>query len=177
MSDTLGVSERDPFDLNYREPRSEGEAHGLEIYVRRRLTKRLSGYLTYTLSRSTRAQDREVFVSAFDRTHVANGAIALDLGRGWRAGTRFTLYTGVPVIAQGGGPGNALVAPPRSLSPERDPAFYRFDVRIEKKWTLRGSRWLSLVAEMMNVTLHKETLQGQEIGPVSIPSLGLEGGL
>ena len=177
MSDTLGVSERDPFDLNYREPRSEGEAHGLELYVRRRLTKRLSGYITYTLSRSTRTQEREVFVSAFDRTHVANGAIALDLGRGWRAGTRFTIYTGVPVISQGGGPGNALVAPPRSLSPERDPAFYRFDVRLEKKWTLRGSRWLSLVAEMMNVTLHKETLQGQEIGPVSIPSLGLEGGL
>lgn len=177
MSDTLGVSERDPFDLNYREPRSEGEAHGLELYVRRRLTKRLSGYVTYTLSRSTRTVDREVFVSAFDRTHVANAAIALDLGRGWRAGTRFTLYTGVPVIAQGGVSGNALVAPPRSLRPERDPAFYRFDVRLEKKWTLSGSRWLSFVMEMMNVTLHKETLQGQEIGPVSIPSLGLEGGI
>ena len=76
-----------------------------------------------------------------------------------------------------GGPGNPLIAPPRSLDPERDPAFYRLDFRVEKKWQLGASRWLALVAEMMNATLHKETVQGQEIGPVSIPSLGLEGGL
>ena len=177
MSDTLGVSERDPFDLNYREPRSEGEAKGLEVYVRRRLTKRVSGYATYTLSRSTRTQAREKFVSAFDRTHVANMALAVDLGKNWRAGMRFTLYTGVPIIAQGGGPGNPLIAPPRSLSPERDPAFYRFDFRIEKKWLWGKSNWISVVAEMLNATLHKETLQGQEFGPVSIPSLGVEGGL
>lgn len=177
MSDTLGVSERDPFDLSYREPRSDGEAKGLEVYVRRRLTKRVSGYATYTLSRTTRTLGRERFVSAFDRTHVANAAVAVDLGRNWRAGVRFTVYTGTPVIATGGGPGNPLVAPPRSLDPERDPAFYRLDFRVEKKWQLGASRWLALVAEMMNATLHKETVQGQEIGPVSIPSLGLEGGL
>lgn len=177
MSDTLGVSERDPFDLNYREPRSEGEAIGLEVYVRRRLTKRLSGYVTYTLSRSTRTIGREKFMSAFDRTHVANAALALDLGRNWRAGVRFTFYTGVPVIAAGGGPGNPFAPPPRSLSPDRDPSFYRFDFRIEKKWMVGKSGWISLVLEMLNATLHKETLQGQEIGPISIPSFGVEGGL
>jgi hypothetical protein len=35
--------------------------------------------------------------------------------------------------------------------------------------------WVSFVAEMMNVTLHKEVLLGQTIGPVSIPSVGVEG--
>jgi hypothetical protein len=29
---------------------------------------------------------------------------------------------------------------------------------------------------MLNATLHKETVSGIEIGPVSIPSIGLEGG-
>lgn len=177
MSDTLGVSERDPFDLDYREPRSEGRAIGLEVYVRRRLTKRVSGYVTYTLSRSTRTIGREKFMSAFDRTHVANAALAVDLGRNWRAGMRFTFYTGVPVIAAGGGPGNALIAPPRSLDPERDPSFYRFDFRLEKKWNVGKKGWISFVMEMLNATLHKETVQGQEIGPISIPSIGVEGGL
>jgi hypothetical protein len=114
----------------------------------------------------------EHFLSAFDRTHVANLAVAYDLGRLWRAGTRFTLYTGTPVIATGGG---GLVPPPRSLAPERDPLFYRIDLRLEKRWNLGKSAWLSFVAEVLNTTLHKEVLHGQTIGPVTIPSIGLEG--
>ena len=55
--------------------------------------------------------------------------------------------------------------------------FYRIDVRLEKRWNYSNSRWLSFVAEMLNATLHKEVLMGHEIGPVSIPSIGLEGGL
>lgn len=177
MSDTLGVSTEDPLDLDYREPRSEGQTTGLELYVRRRLTKSISGYATYTLSRSTRSVGREQFVSAFDRTHVANVAVVFDLGRGWRAGSRFTYYSGVPVIALGGGPANPLTPPPRSLDPARDPSFYRFDFRLEKRWNLGSTRWISFVVEMLNATLHTEVLQGQEFGPVSIPSLGVEAGL
>jgi hypothetical protein len=42
---------------------------------------------------------------------------------------------------------------------------------------LAGTGWLSLVAELMNATFHKETWPGgEEIGPISIPSLGLEAG-
>jgi hypothetical protein len=47
---------------------------------------------------------------------------------------------------------------------------------LEKRWNLSKTVWLSFVAEMLNVTLHKETVKSQEIGPVSIPSLGVEGG-
>ena len=90
----------------------------------------------------------------------------------WRAGTRFTVYTGTPVVPPGNG---SLIPPPRSLSPARDPAFYRLDLRLEKRWKLSETRWLAFVAEMMNATLHKEVLLGRTIGPVSIPSLGLEG--
>jgi len=36
--------------------------------------------------------------------------------------------------------------------------------------------WLAFVAEMLNATLHKETVLSREIGPVAIPSIGLEGG-
>jgi len=172
MSDTLGVSQGDPGDTAFNEPRSLGSAVGMEIYVKRKLTKRFGGYVAYTLSRSTREVGREKFLSAFDRTHVGNVAAAYDLGRLWRVGARFTLYTGTPVVPPGG---NALIPPPRSLSPDRDPTFYRVDLRLEKRWNLTKTAWLSFVVEVFNTTLHKEVLQGQEIGPVTIPSIGLEG--
>lgn len=171
MSDTLGVSQgRDAGAFD--EPRSLGSALGLEVYLKRKLTKRFGGYLAYTLSRSTREVGRERFLSAFDRTHVGNIAAAYDLGKLWRVGGRFTLYTGTPVVPPGG---NALIPPPRSLTPDRDPLFYRLDVRLEKRWNLSKTAWLAFVIEVFNTTLHKEVLQGQTIGPVTIPSIGLEG--
>jgi len=117
------------------------EAHDRE----RKLTKRFGGYLAYTLSRSTREVGRERFLSAFDRTHVGNVAAAYDLGRLWRVGGRFTLYTGTPVVPPGG---NALIPPPRSLSPDRDPMFYRLDLRLEKRWNLSKRVWIAFVAEV-----------------------------
>lgn len=170
MSDTLGVSQGGGL---FKEPRSLGSAVGAEVYVKRKLTRRLGGYLSYTYSRSTRSVGREKFLSAFDRTHVANAAAAFDLGRLWRAGARFTIYTGTPAVPPGG---NGLIPPPRSLDPDRDPTFYRIDLRIEKRWNVTKTAWLAFVAEIFNATLHKEVLQGQEIGPVTIPSVGVEGG-
>src|SRR5262249_39230314 len=123
------------------------------------------------LSRSTRRQGGPAFPSAFDRTHVLNTAAAYDFGRGIRAGARFTFYTGAPVI----GAQNALLPTDRT-NPTRDPVFYRIDLRLEKRWTLKKSRWLAVVLEMLNTTLHKEVIQGRSVGPVSIPSIGLEGG-
>jgi hypothetical protein len=179
MSDTLGVSQAgDVGDQIFKDQRSQGNAIGGEVYIKRKLTRRFGGYLSYTLSRSTRSVGNEHFLSAFDRTHVANIAAAYDLGKLWRAGSRFTIYTGTPVIAPPGVSNQAaqgLIPPPRSLSPDRDPLFYRIDLRLEKRWNLTKTVWVSFVAEMLNVTLHKEVLQGQTIGPVSIPSLGLEG--
>jgi TonB-dependent receptor-like protein/TonB-like protein len=171
MSDTLGVAP--PRNATRSEPRSLGSAYGLEVYVRRRLTRRLGGFISYTLSRSTRSEANLTFPSAFDRTHVLNLAAAFDIGRGWRAGARFTFYTGAPTII---GQATAAATGDESAAKERDPAFYRIDLRLEKRWTLQKARWISFVAEMLNTTLHKEIVSGRSIGPISIPSLGLEGG-
>ena len=143
------------------------------MYIRRKLTRRLGGFLSYTLSRSTRSVDRERFPSTFDRTHVANLALSFDLGRNWRAGTRFMLYTGIPTESSLKGPGSL---PPRTASPPRDPPFYRLDLRIEKRWVYSPTFYLSFIAEIMNATLHKETLLGSTIGPITIPSVGVEMG-
>ena len=158
---------------NALEARSRGQAYGLEIYVKRKLTKRLGGILSYTLSRSTRTADNRDFIAAFDRTHVVNAAVAYDLGRNWRAGTRVTFYTGLPKTPE-------PTDPSTRLSP-----FFRLDLRLEKRWQLSKRWWISFVAEWLNATLSKEavgtncTLSGcteVKIGPVTIPSLGVEGG-
>ncbi len=156
------------------ETRSRGTAYGLELYFKRKLTSRLGGFVSYTLSRSTRSANNMDFIASFDRTHVLNAAIAYDLGRNWRAGTRVTFYTGLPKAPDPTDPTSTRLSP-----------FFRGDLRLEKRWQLSKQWWISFVAEWMNATLTKEsigtqcTLQGcqeTKIGPVTIPSLGLEGG-
>jgi hypothetical protein len=155
------------------EVRTLGVARGFELYLKRRLTERVGGFLSYTFSRSARSYQRRRYVAAFDRTHVANAAAAYDLGRGFRVGARAVFYTGLPKPPDPGDPGST-----------RLPAFFRLDVRTEKRFRLSERAHLSIVAEWLNATLSKEavtttcTLSGCEaelIGPVTIPSLGVEG--
>ena len=155
------------------EVRTMGSAYGLELLLKRKLTDRVGGFLAYTLSRSMRSYDDRSYVASFDRTHVANAALAYDLGRRWRAGTRVMFYTGLPKAPD-----------PKNPDSTRLPPFFRLDLRLEKRWQLGDRSFLSLVAEWMNATLSSEavstecTLQGCEtetIGPVTIPSLGVEG--
>ena len=159
---------------NALEARTNGAAYGLELFLKRRLTSRVGGFLSYTLSRSVRSYGNQNFVATFDRTHVANAAVAYNLGRNWRAGTRLTFYTGLPKAPDPTDPGST-----------RLPPFFRVDLRLEKRWQLNSHSYLSFIAEWMNATLSKEaisttcTLQGCEtrtIGPITIPSLGIEGG-
>jgi hypothetical protein len=159
---------------NAIEARTNGYSYGLELFLKRRLTSRIGGFVSYTLSRSVRTFGNQQFVATFDRTHVANAAVAYNLGRNWRAGTRVTFYTGLPKAPD-----------PTDPSSTRLPPFFRVDLRLEKRWQLSRKVWLSFIAEWMNATLSKEaisttcTLQGcqtQTIGPITIPSIGIEGG-
>ncbi len=157
------------------EVRTRGRAYGLEVFLKKRLTSRLGGFFSYTLSRSTRTFENREYVATFDRAHVMNLALAFDLGKNWRAGTRLVFYTGVPKALD-----------PADPASTRLPPFFRVDLRLEKRWNFGKTAWISVVAEWLNATLTKEaiaqncTLQGctaQFIGPVTIPSLGLEGGI
>jgi len=173
-----GVGPRPPQDeqgsavLNER---ALGNAIGLELYVRRKLTERLGGFVSYTLSRSTRKIGSRSTVSSFDRTHVLNGAISYEIGRGWRIGARVVFYTGLPVE-----PNIAKQWGRTRLDP-----FFRIDARVEKRWNLKKTRWLSLVLEMLNTTLNEEAVgvscsaescKQSVVGPVAVPSIGLQGG-
>ncbi|XYH96892.1 TonB-dependent receptor domain-containing protein [Sorangium sp. So ce1128] len=174
--------------------RALGAATGMELSARRRLTRRIGGFASYTLSRSTRSFGRTRQVASVDRTHVANLALTYDLGRGYRAGGRAVFYSGLPQrkvdgpsspLGSGvpGGPEPTAGGPPRW---ERLPPFLRLDVRLEKRWSIGEAGWLSLVLDVLNATLSKEYIpspcygfsscEPEEIGPVTVPILGLEGG-
>jgi hypothetical protein len=161
-----------------------GESYGLELLLRRSLTAKLSGWLAYTLSRS----ERDSFdgrtglwghrASEFDRTHVLNLIGAYDLGRNWRAGARVVAYTGWPYSTTIFG-----ATPNARMNP-----FYRLDVRLEKRWPQSWGH-VSFIAEWLNVLLNKEDIgvtsqncpAGQTscpeaVGPITVPSLGVEAG-
>lgn len=171
MTDALGSSREGdgPPEL---ESRSNGRSYGAEIFLRRKLTKKLGGFVSYTLSRSERSVGNEEFPSSFDRTHVLNAALGYDLGRGWRPGARGVFYSGTPTQPEATG----AIPPPRTGDVERGKPFFRLDVRLEKRWQLGGPRWISFVAEVLNTTLSKEQFGDDEIGPIVIPSIGAEGG-
>ncbi len=180
MTDTLSLPERDTSDLSGR---TSGRAYGFELFLHRKLTRDLGGFVSYTLSRSEREMNGQRFPSAFDRRHVLNAALALDLGRHWRAGTRVMWYTGAPKTSQAGATVSSSDAPvltsaanPWVPNPPRDPSFWRLDLRLEKLWQLGETTHMSFVAEVLNATASKETLGGTAIGPVVVPSIGVEGG-
>ncbi len=172
MTDSIGV--RPPGNDANQIPRSLGGAKGVEVYVRRSLASRVGGFIAYTLSRTTRTIDGYTFPAAFDRAHVLHSALSVDLGRGWRLGSRFSIYSGPPLLS----PPAGVIVPEtyRPSDPERDPVFYRVDFRVEKRWRIMDRGFVSFVVEMVNATLNTETVNRNEIGPVSVPSLGVEGG-
>jgi TonB family protein len=175
---------------------AHGNAYGVEVLLRRPLSKRLSGWLSYTLSRSTRDENlitatggntQATVVSDYDRTHVLNAILAYDLGRRWRAGARFVFMSGAPYSNLAG---NVPVPPYNAY---RDPPFYRVDIRLEKRWVLGKDGYFAFIAEVQNVTLSKEVTPfglscmgtmtpngGTEqcshsaIGPLTLPSVGVE---
>ncbi len=212
---TCGIGDDSPTQDNTGgdclDKRVGGRTVGLELLLRRSLTQKLTGWISYTLSRTTRQTRTEAYDLAslqnlegnrrktvsfqeipgdFDRTHVLNVIAAYDLGRGWRAGARFYYYTGRPYSRQAFG----YTVPP--FNEQRYPDFYRIDGRFEKAWQVGRKGRISVVLEWLNVTLRKEATsvkcganatnvaeaiagandcQFDYIGPVTVPSIGVEG--
>ncbi len=154
--------------------RPNGRSFGMELIVRRPFTNELSGTLAYTLSRSTRRLGGTDVPSSFDRTHMLNVTLGYDFGHGYRAGTRFMAYSGLPVRELG---------VPLGRTGDRSDPFLRWDVRFSKEWKLSWSH-LMLIVEVLNATFQEEVLgvacspagcETATFGPVTVPSIGLRG--
>lgn len=161
--------------------RSLGRGYGLELMLRREWS-RLRGFIAYTLSRSERSAGSDSGPARFDRTHVLNATASYDLGRNGRFGNRLMFYTGIPAelrLDQ-----DLFGIEPTSEPRSRTQPFYRLDWRLQKRWPkpADGTYW-ALVFEVLNTTLNTEEIsftcysngcEGQDIGPVTLPSIGVE---
>ncbi len=174
---------QDRGDLDFDEPQLEraspAQAFGLEFLLMRKLSERLSAFVSATLLRSEIGSTRRTAprVSPFDRTYVAQVGGVVDLGKHWRASARFLAYRGWPTEG---------VGEDRTTS-DRLPPFLRVDARLEKRWMFGERRHIAVVFEGLNVTGSKEVLsrscddrgncRNSDIGPLIVPSIGVEGAL
>jgi len=123
----------------------------------------VDGWVAYTLSRSRRTDrpgEPERFFS-FDQTHVLAVVVGVQLGRGWRFGTRLRYSTGNPFtpLEPAYFDAGADVWIPRAAAAPlsgRASSFFQLDVRIDKTWLF--DTWkLDLYLELNNATNQANT--------------------
>ncbi|HEX3773429.1 MAG TPA: TonB-dependent receptor [Polyangiaceae bacterium] len=175
--DPIGTQRDFSIDRSALNDRVTIQTAGVEVRISRPLTRHLGGFLAYTYSRSVRHGAGVSSVSGYDRPHVAQAALTADFGWNVRGGARAVYYSGVPALLLNDGT-------PHFSDSVRGPAFFRLDLRLEKRFNFTAPRYLSIVAEVLNATSSKEVLsakcgtlcQADESGPVVLPSIGLEAG-
>jgi hypothetical protein len=152
----------------------DGRSYGLEVLLRRAVSKRLYGWVAYTLSRSERVIGyyRQRVDSDWDQRHILNLVAAYRLDGGWSLGARIHYNTGRPYP----------VSDQRSLRVDylRLPPFFQLDLRVDKRFVF--DRFvLSAYIELVNTTLSREVFdlkirdgQLDEKGfRIVLPSLGV----
>lgn len=176
LTDPLGTTRGAGLGVDRFTNRSTGETLGLEVFLRRPITRTIGGFFSYTLSRSTRTFEGTSLPSAYDRTHVLSAALSYDLGRRWTAGTRTVFYTGFPED-------EVNIFRDREAAPQRTLPFFRLDLRLAKDWIIAERYRVALVFEILNalfrsevfdVECYPEECRSRTIGPVTIPSIGVE---
>ena len=167
--------------------RSRGRTFGMELSLRRSFSERIGGFFAYTLSKSWRSINGIRLPAAFDRRHVLQAGVAFNLGRAWRASARVVIYSGIPSHYVESLDGVGASAVQNQVNPEhlpRTPGFFRTDLRLQKRWPVgnNGAYW-AFTVEALNATANKETVyqecsrkacRAEAIGPITIPSIGLE---
>jgi len=119
--------------------------YGLEVLLRRPLTRRLYGWLAYTAMRSQSlvealgADPAERYPADFDQRHNLAVIASVKLPRGWQVGGRFRLVSGTPYTpllgaVQYEGTFQAISGVYNSA---RFPPFHQLDLRVDRRWILR----------------------------------------
>jgi hypothetical protein len=168
---------------------THGRAYGVEQFLRRDFTKKLGGFLSYTLSRAEGMVGRYEVLSIHDRTHVLSAVLGYDFGAGFRLGVRGYVASGkartVNCPTPDCGPGDAMAPQPYSRE-VRLPAFSRVDFRFEKKFRFENGVWLTATFEWFNALLAEEVenlyweptagIVEDRQSALTLPSVGVEAG-
>jgi TonB family protein len=135
-----------------------GRSYGVQALLRQELSHGFFGWITYTLSRSERRDhaDRAWRLLDYDQTHVLGILASYELGRGFEVGARFRYSTGMPRTPAVDSYRAGLFYEPvlGAQNSIRIPAFYQFDLRLEKGFVVLRKK-LSVHLDVQNVTNRK----------------------
>jgi hypothetical protein len=154
--------------------RRDARSYGLELMIRRPVSERLHGWISYTLSQSQRALGGVVGPSDWDQRHILNAVLGYRLGR-YELGARGHLNTGRPVLVNGG----------ESETFVRLPTFYQLDLRAERRLLFEAFT-LNVYVELVNATLSREVYEldqhptgepSQRSLRIVLPAIGIRGEL
>jgi len=173
--DPIGGARQFRIDADVLAQRATISSVGLELKLARPLTKRIGGFVAYTLSHTREASQSWASVAGFDRPHVLQAALGYDFGAGVRAAVRAVYYSGIPARLIGTGRA-------RFDGSRRGAAYFRLDARLEKRFRVGEHGALAIVAEVLNATSTTEVLRldcgnvcrSETAGPVVLPSVGVE---
>jgi hypothetical protein len=174
-----------------------GYAYGLELLLRKRLTPKSFGWISYTLSKTRHRQKLgEYYDAPYDRPHMLTLAYGTALGK-WYLSLKFRASSGAPYTPAAPGyeyyyenlhlffgetPGSLVIQgrelpppPPAKRNLKRLPFYHRLDLRIERTWGKKQNKTWFL--DIMNVYNHRNVIgiAGEEEikGLTIIPTFGL----
>ncbi len=142
--------------------RGAGRIVGGELFVRKALTRKLFGWLSYTLSRSERrlAPMEDFRLFDFDQTHILTLIGVYRLPKGWQVGARFRVVSGNPFTPVTGASYDASdggyipISGPRNSA--RVPMFHQLDLRVDKRFVWNRIT-LTTYLDVQNVYNHQNT--------------------
>jgi len=116
----------------------KGLAHGVEFLLKGDFNP-ISGWLSYTLSRSTRQDpSHSEYVYPYDQTHNINLVVSYDFPRDYKLSGRYRFVTGNPLTPITGATfdaDNDVYVPQRGdFYSQRLSAFQQLDLRLDKKF-------------------------------------------
>lgn len=135
--------------------------YGLELLLRRPLTRRLYGWLAYTAMRSQSLvaalgpDPAERYPADFDQRHNLAVVASFKLRRGWQVGGRFRLVSGTPYTPLLGAVQFEGTFQPITgvYNSARFPPFHQLDLRVDRRWILRRTS-VTAYLDVQNVYNH-----------------------
>jgi hypothetical protein len=134
-----------------------GRTVGIQFLVRKQLSKRFFGWITYTLSRAERAnaENAPYYPYDYDQTNVLVALASYEIGHGFSLGARFRYATGYPRTPVTGAyfdTKSGTYEPTfGALNSIRIPDFFQLDARAAKRFDF-GHTSLEVYLDVQNAT-------------------------
>jgi len=134
-----------------------GRAYGMQALLRAELSKRLFGWVSYSLVRSERRANGDAAYRAFDydQTHVLTALVSYDIGAGFELGARVRYATGFPrsevIDAYYDARRDTFQPVFGRQNGIRIPAFFQIDARVAKHFEVAKTS-IDVYLEVQNVT-------------------------